>query len=60
MREGIDVQLDGNPATLINLSPLGAQVVSPMSLKPSQRIRLALPRSDTTYAVPRDGDLGGV
>jgi hypothetical protein len=46
MPEGLDVQIDGNPATLVNLSPLGAQVISPTSLKPSQRIRFTLP--DTT------------
>ena len=43
MPDGVDVQIDGNAATLIDLSSLGAQVVSPTSLKPSQRIRLVLP-----------------
>jgi len=43
MPEGIDVQIDGNPATLVNLSPLGAQVISPTSLKPGQRVRFTLP-----------------
>ena len=43
MPEGIDVQIDGNPATLVNLSRFGAQVVSPTSLKPRQRVRLLLP-----------------
>ena len=43
MPEGIDVLIDGNPATLIDLSPIGAQVVSPTSLKPHQRVRLLLP-----------------
>lgn len=40
--ERIDITIDGNPATLIDLSPLGAQVVSPTVLKPNQRIRLAI------------------
>ena len=31
--------LDGNPATLIDLSTIGAQVVSSMVLKPNQRVR---------------------
>ena len=48
MPEGIDVQIDGNPATLVNLSQLGAQVVSPTSLKPQQRVRFTLP--DPTQA----------
>ena len=43
MPEGIDVQIDGDPATLVDLSLLGAQVVSPTSLKPRQRVRLVLP-----------------
>ena len=42
MPEGVDIELDGHPATLINLSTLGAQVVSPISLKPSQRVRVTL------------------
>ena len=40
--DGIDVTIDGNAATLIDLSLVGAQVVSPTILKPNQRIRMAL------------------
>ena len=40
--DGVDVMVDGNTATLINLSLVGAQVVSPTILKPNQRLRLAL------------------
>jgi hypothetical protein len=36
------VMVDGNTATLINLSLVGAQVVSPTILKPNQRLRMAL------------------
>ncbi len=43
MREGIDVQIDGHAATLIDLSQIGAQVVTLASLKPKQRIRFTLP-----------------
>jgi hypothetical protein len=43
MRRGIDVQIDGATAALIDLSTMGAQVVSPTVLKPSQRVRLILP-----------------
>jgi hypothetical protein len=43
MRRGIDVQIDGSTAALIDLSTMGAQVVSPTVLKPSQRVRLILP-----------------
>ena len=40
--DGVDVQIDGNPATLLDLSLVGAQVVSATVLKPNQRIRFAL------------------
>ena len=40
---GVEVQIDGNPATLIDLSLVGAQVVSPTILRPNQRIRVSLP-----------------
>jgi hypothetical protein len=42
MRHGIDVQIDGGPASLIDLSTLGAQVVSATVLKPRQRVRVIL------------------
>jgi PilZ domain len=40
--KGIEVMIDGNPAALINLSVVGAQVVSPTILKPNQRVRMTL------------------
>lgn len=43
MRRGIDVQIDGATAALVDLSTMGAQVVSPTVLRPSQRVRLILP-----------------
>jgi hypothetical protein len=36
------VAVDGNPAVLVDLSPLGAQVLSRVILRPNQKIRLAL------------------
>lgn len=36
------VLLDGNAATLVDLSTVGAQVVSPTVLKPNQRVRMVL------------------
>ena len=44
--KGIEVLIDGNPAALINLSVVGAQVVSPTILKPNQRVRMTLPDSE--------------
>ena len=37
------VQVDGNQAQLIDLSPVGAQVISGPILKPNQRVRVSLP-----------------
>lgn len=42
MAEGVDVLVDGNPAVLVDLSVLGAQVVSTKVLKPNQRVRVTL------------------
>jgi hypothetical protein len=42
MEDGVEVIIDGNPATLVDLSVIGAQVVSPTILKPNQRIRMSL------------------
>jgi hypothetical protein len=39
----VHVLIDGNQASLINISTVGAQVVSAAVLKPNQRLRMALP-----------------
>lgn len=41
--KGIEVLIDGKPATLINVSVVGAQVVSQTVLRPNQRVRMVLP-----------------
>jgi hypothetical protein len=52
MRPGITVQVDGVTAVLVDLSTMGAQVVSPTVLKPTQRVRLILPTdTDTIRAI---------
>jgi len=40
--DGVHVIIDGNVATLVDLSVIGAQVVSPTILKPNQRVRIAM------------------
>jgi hypothetical protein len=40
--EGVDVLVDGSQSRLIDLSPLGAQVLSPAVLRPNQRVRIAM------------------
>lgn len=42
IREGVEVAVDGNPAALVDLSSVGAQVVSPTVLKPNQRVRVTM------------------
>lgn len=41
--ENVEVFVDGNPATLIDVSIVGAQVLSATTLRPNQRLRLSLP-----------------
>lgn len=38
----VEVLIDGNPATLVNISIVGAQVLSPLLLRPNQRVRMSL------------------
>jgi len=39
---GVEVTVDGNAVTLVNLSVIGAQVTSPAVLRPNQRVRFTL------------------
>lgn len=41
--ENVEVLVDGNPATLIDVSTVGAQVLSATTLRPNQRLRMSLP-----------------
>jgi hypothetical protein len=40
--DGVEVMVDGNAATLVDLSVVGAQVISVTILKPNQRIRMSI------------------
>jgi hypothetical protein len=46
IRPGIEMQFDGNPAMVVDLSAYGAQVVSPTVLRPNQKVRISLPSDD--------------
>ena len=46
VHNGIELQLDGNPAELVDLSTVGAQVTSPTVLRPNQKVRINLPNDD--------------
>src|SRR5688500_16743775 len=41
--DNVEVLVDGNPATLIDVSVVGAQVLSATTLRPNQRLRMSLP-----------------
>ena len=62
----IEVLIDGNPATLINISVVGAQVLSLSTLRPNQRVRMSLLEMDrpirfngviawAAYEMPKEG-----
>ena len=55
IKEGTEVTVDGNPALLIDLSLVGAQVVSNTVLKPNQRVRVTM--GDGKAAVRCSGSL---
>ena len=42
MRDDTDAQVDGGAATLIDVSAMGAQIISKAALKPQQRLRIVL------------------
>jgi hypothetical protein len=48
MAAAVDAVIDGKSATLIDLSTVGAQVMSPAALKPNQEIAMALPDESGT------------
>jgi CheY-like chemotaxis protein len=40
VRNGVELQLDGNTATVVDVSTMGAQVLSPTILRPNQKVRV--------------------
>ena len=47
VKEGVEVAVDGHPAALVDLSTVGAQVVSATVLKPNQRVRVIMGEGNT-------------
>jgi hypothetical protein len=43
----VEIQLDGSPASVIDLSTAGAQVLSTTILRPNQKVRVTIPQDDT-------------
>ena len=46
VRTGVEIQLDGNPASVVDLSIVGAQVLSNTILRPNQKVRVSIPNDD--------------
>jgi hypothetical protein len=46
VRDGVEMQIDGDAAVLVDLSAIGAQVLSTASLRPNQRVRIVLQQDD--------------
>jgi CheY-like chemotaxis protein len=46
IRQGVEIQLDGNPANVVDLSTVGAQVLSSTILRPNQKVRVSVPNDD--------------
>ena len=42
IKDGVEIAVDGNAAALVDLSAVGAQVVSATVLKPNQRVRVTM------------------
>jgi hypothetical protein len=46
IRKGVEIQLDGNGAFVVDLSVIGAQVLSSTILRPNQRVRISVPTDE--------------
>lgn len=51
VRPGVEVMVDGNTATLVDLSRVGAQLLSPLALLPNTRVRMTLADEDDIIRV---------
>jgi hypothetical protein len=45
-RQGVEIQLDGNAASVIDVSAVGAQVLSSTILRPNQKVRVSIVAED--------------
>jgi PilZ domain-containing protein len=46
VRAGVEIQVDGNPASVVDLSTVGVQVISGTILRPNQKVRVSIPHDD--------------
>lgn len=47
VQRGVEIQLDGNPAVVVDMSTYGAQVLSATILRPNQKVRVSIPVTDS-------------
>lgn len=47
VRPGVEIQLDGNTAAVVDVSTVGAQVLSSTILRPNQKVRVSITVDDT-------------
>jgi hypothetical protein len=55
MKDGIEILVDGNSASLVDVSTVGAQVLCPSVLRPNQRVRMTL--TDQKGAIRCNGSI---
>jgi CheY-like chemotaxis protein len=48
VKKGVEIQLDGNAVTLVDVSSVGAQVVSATVLRPNQKVRVTIPKGSSS------------
>ena len=49
-KKEIDIQIDGTPGKLVDISLTGAQVLTPAAMKPNRLITVTLPMGDSSVA----------
>ena len=47
LKPGVEIQLDGNPVSLVDMSTAGAQVLSATILRPNQKVRVTIPQDES-------------
>ena len=48
VQRGVEIQLDGNPAAVVDMCTFGAQVLSSTILRPNQKVRVSIPVAEST------------
>jgi CheY-like chemotaxis protein len=46
VRQGVEIQVDGSSATVVDMSVIGVQVLSATILRPNQKVRISIPNDE--------------